>query len=106
MHITNVFAGQTLFETIIQIAQATCFGMVFGIIYYRTKNITLNIFLHGFYDFGISFATNNIYWDSKTLATGPISMKISIISTIFLCLIHITAFILFRNIKQVPSNKP
>ena len=107
MHITNVFAGQTLFETIIQIAQATCFGMVFGIIYYRTKNITLNIFLHGFYDFGISFATNNIYWDSKTIATGPISMKISIISTIFLCLIHITAFIiLFRNIKQVPSNKP
>ena len=107
MHITNVLAGQTLFETLIQIAQATCFGMVFGIIYYRTRNITLNIFLHGFYDFGISFATNNIYWDSKTITTGPISMKISIISTIFLCLLHITAFIiLFRNIKQEPSNKP
>jgi len=107
MHITNVLAGQTLFETLIQIAQATCFGMVFGIIYYRTRNISLNIFLHGFYDFGISFATNNIYWDSKTITTGPISMKISIISTIFICLLHIVAFIiLFRNIKQVPSNKP
>lgn len=112
MHITNILVGQTVFETIMQIAQATCFGMVFGVIYYRTKNIVLNIFLHGFYDFGISFALNNYFWDEQTITTGPITMKISIIGTIFLCLIHLVAFIiLFRREKTdelipIKDNKP
>ena len=39
MHITNVLYGQTLFDTLIQIAQATSVGVLLGAIYYRTKNI-------------------------------------------------------------------
>ena len=36
MHLSNVLSGQTLFETIIQIIQATAAGFLFGSIYYRT----------------------------------------------------------------------
>ena len=52
MHLVNVNV-QTLFETIIQIINATALGFLLGSIYYKTKNIWTVIFLHGFYDFAI-----------------------------------------------------
>ena len=52
MHIVNI-SVQTVFETIIQIINATTLGFLLGSIYYKTKNIWSVIFLHAFYDFSI-----------------------------------------------------
>ncbi len=52
MHIMNL-ASQPLFETILQIVNATALGLLLGSIYYKTKNIWSVIFLHSFYDFSI-----------------------------------------------------
>ena len=60
MHITNVLTGQSLFETIMQVLQATSIGILFGSIYYKSKNIWSVIFLHGLYDFSIMLSDINV----------------------------------------------
>lgn len=62
MHIVNV-GSQTLFETILQIINATALGMLLGSIYYKTKNIWSVIFLHAFYDFAIFLGEMNLVKD-------------------------------------------
>ena len=51
MHIGNIFNGQEVITTIIQIISAAATGVVFGVIYYKTKNIWSVVFLHGLWDF-------------------------------------------------------
>ena len=56
MHLTNVFStSQNIFETLLQIVNAMSIGFLFGILYYKTKNIWSVIILHAFYDFSIMF---------------------------------------------------
>lgn len=62
MHITNLGA-QTTFETVLQIINATAVGVLFGSIYYKTKNIWTVIFLHAFYDFSIFLGEMNLVKD-------------------------------------------
>ena len=62
MHITNIGA-QTVFETILQVINATAIGVLFGSIYYKTKNIWSVIFLHAFYDFSIFVGEMNLIKD-------------------------------------------
>jgi len=90
MHITNAFAGQSLFDSILQVIQTTGVGLLLGVIYYKTKNIWTCVFLHGFYDFCIMLADIN-YIKDPVFNGGTI---ISILSTIF-----ITMFWLFAAIK-------
>lgn len=64
MHISNIWVGgQTVTETILQIVQATTIGVLFGAVYYRTKNIWAVIFLHAFYDFSIFLGSVNVLKD-------------------------------------------
>ena len=52
MHIGNIFsAGQDVPSTITQVISAT--GIVFGLIYYKTKNIWSVVILHGLWDFSL-----------------------------------------------------
>jgi membrane protease YdiL (CAAX protease family) len=61
MHVTNIWVGgQGVYQTIMQICQATAIGVLLGGIYYRTKNIWAVVFLHGFWDFAIMLGDNNI----------------------------------------------
>lgn len=83
MHITNVFAGQSLFDSILQAIQTIGFGLLMGAIYYRTKNIWACVFLHGFYDFCLMLADIN-YIKDPAMSGGTI---ISIFSTIFMILL-------------------
>ncbi len=54
MHISNIWiGGQGVVETLSQVIQATGMGIYLGAIYYRTKNIWANVFLHGFWDFAL-----------------------------------------------------
>lgn len=53
MHISNYFTGQALAGTITQAINATGIGILFGLIYYKTKNIWSVIILHGLWDFSL-----------------------------------------------------
>ena len=54
MHIGNIFsAGQDVPSTITQVISATGTGIVFGLIYYKTKNIWSVVILHGLWDFSL-----------------------------------------------------
>ena len=88
MHITNIFNGQTVFETLMQVVQATSLGFLLGSIYYRSKNIWAVIFLHAFYDFSFMLPEVNSLKDctgnavlstSAQLETIYASILISII---------------------------
>lgn len=61
MHISNIWiGGQGVIETLSQVIQATGMGIYLGSIYYRTKNIWGNVFLHGFWDFSILISEINV----------------------------------------------
>ena len=88
MHIVNL-GGQTLFETILQIINATALGMLLGSIYYKTKNIWSVIFLHSFYDFAIFLGEMNFVKDCTYTSptTGVIlvnCLTITIISVLWI----------------------
>ena len=54
MHLSNIFAtSQHIFETLLQIINAMSLGFLFGVLYYKTKNIWSVIVLHAIYDFSI-----------------------------------------------------
>lgn len=78
MHISNLLTGQSLFQTITQILQATSIGILFGSIYYRSKNIWSVIFLHSLYDFSIMLSDINLV---KDCTYGTPSTSIALYST-------------------------
>lgn len=58
MHIGNIFTvGQAVSTTITQVISATGTGIIFGLIYYKTKNIWSVVFLHGLWDFSLFLGT-------------------------------------------------
>lgn len=59
IHITNIFYGQDLSTTLMQILTATISGAAYGAIYYKTKNIWSVVILHGLWDFSLFFANIN-----------------------------------------------
>lgn len=90
MHITNIWlGGQTIFETILQIAQATALGIVLGGIYFRTKNIWAVAFLHGFWDFALMLAEVSSLRECTTLTPSNSVMLYSSIASIILIIIYI-----------------
>jgi len=103
MHLGNVFAGQTLFVTLLQVAQTTAVGTLLGVIYYRTKNIWVPVFLHGFYDFSIMLGEVNSLKDCTTNNPSQSIAIFSIIVSLLLILIYIlNSVILFRKSKINP----
>ena len=85
MHIINV-KSQPLFETILQIINATTLGILLGSIYYKTKNIWAVIFLHSFYDFALFLEEVNYV---KDCSYGVATVPIQIVSTISILLISL-----------------
>jgi len=54
LHIGNIFTmGQDIPTTVTQVITAATTGVVFGLIYYKTKNIWSVIILHGVWDFSL-----------------------------------------------------
>ena len=78
MHIGNIANGQDVANTISQIIGAAGTGILFGLIYYKTKNIWSVIFLHAFWDFSIYL--NEII---PTTSATEITTQISVASLIF-----------------------
>lgn len=94
MHIINVFAGQTLFETIMQIIQATAAGIFLGSVYYKTKNIWSVIILHGFFDFSLMLADHALIRECTTGTATTAIMADSIIGSLIISAFYIVGAII------------
>lgn len=99
MHISNIWVGgQTVVETIMQIIQATAVGVLFGAVYYRSKNIWAVVFLHGFYDFALFLGTVNTLKECHTI-TETLTAS-TVIGTITLSVVYLlSAAIILRKSK-------
>ena len=62
-HLVNVFSGQDLFTSIMQVIQTSAIGILFCSVYYASRNIWSLVFLHSFYDFSILLGEVNSYKD-------------------------------------------
>ncbi len=84
MHFINILAGQSVFETFMQVIFATACGVFLGSVYYRTKNIWSVIILHAFYDFAILLGEHASIRDCTTGAVTNGILADNIVSIIFL----------------------
>ena len=107
MHITNgIFSTQTMFETFLQIIQALGSGVLFGAVYYKTKNIWVNAFLHGFFDFSIMLSEVNLIKDCTNNYVKSSDMAIGIISSILVILFYLScAYFAFSSKNGLPFIK-
>lgn len=106
-HLGNLLAGQTLFETILQVIQTIGLGFFLGSIYYRTKNIWTVIFLHAFYDFSVMISEVGVL-KSCTYSANPsteITFYLTISSIILVVIYFISSAILLRKSKFEDSKK-
>jgi len=58
MHLWNLFSGAGFFSTILQVGYSFLMGMLWSVVFLKTRNIWLAIFLHASYNFfGILMST-------------------------------------------------
>lgn len=90
VHLTNLLAGQDLLTTMMQFVQTTAIGILFGTVYYKTRNIWAMIFLHSFYDFSVLLSEVNLVTDCGYVSNVPISITAaSMVASIILSLIYL-----------------
>lgn len=99
MHFANVLNGQDLFATIEQVLGAISTGIVFGLIYYKTKNIWSVIILHALWDFSI-FLGNISIVTSTTETFNHLSI-ICLFIALIVELVNIIPYI--KNIDAEPK---
>lgn len=106
VHLTNLLMGQDLLTTLMQFVQTTAIGILFGTIYYKTKNIWALAFLHGFYDLAIMLSENNLVTSCGYTANVPSSVTIfSLVSSLILNIIYlIYSLYLFTDKKTKAYN--
>lgn len=105
MHLGNIYSmGQSFATTLIQVMSAAASGILFGLIYYKTKNIWTVITLHGLWDFSLflselSPVTANVEITSNVTILGLILAVFMIAAE----LINIIPYV--KDIDSEPSNK-
>ena len=105
IHIFNVFTGQSLLDTLAQIANATLAGVGFALVYYKTKNIWSVVFLHGFWDFSVMIGESIYLTDCyNTKPTSEIVLYTIIISIGFVLAELVYCYWLFKQ-TDLNSNK-
>jgi membrane protease YdiL (CAAX protease family) len=89
VHITNLFQGATIPSTITQVITATLIGIVFGLIYYRTKNFLFVAILHTVFDIGAGLSNGVNMIGTKTsinyLSTGTYLLFLILLISNFFC---------------------
>lgn len=90
MHITNaLFTTQGFVTTLFQILQAVASGFMFGVIYYRSKNIWTVAFLHGFFDFSIMLSEVNSIKDCISNEAAPYYVLTGLIGSLVIAMFYI-----------------
>ena len=92
---SNGFAG-----TVTQVLSASASGILFGFIYYRTKNIWSVVFLHAYWDFMLFLAQLSPVTSVSANISG--TTVLAIIGSILLVLSELIIFLPFR--KDVDKN--
>ena len=103
MHIVNALAGQSLFETLMQVLQATAMGFYLGAVYYRTRNIYGVMFMHFYWDFAIMIGEMNQLRDcTNGIVTSDI-LTFSVLTSLLFSIVY-TLIVLFvlRKEKVAP----
>lgn len=73
IHFVNILAGQDFITTFTQVCNATCIGIIYSLIYYKTKNIWAVVFLHGFWDFALmSLSVDTVVDTTYGAVTTPV----------------------------------
>lgn len=100
MHILNIFAGQDVFSTVMQVIQTLGLGYLLGVIFYRTRNIWSCVLIHAIFDFSIILSELGVF-DACSYSKETTAMYvIGIITSILYSSIYVAyAEILFRKTK-------
>ena len=103
-HIINVFSGQDLFTSLMQVIQTSAIGILFCSVYFASRNIWSLVFLHSFYDFSVLLGEVNSYKDC--INNTDVSMIVNII-TLIISLIFAIIYITYSylNIKNDANTK-
>lgn len=105
-HSTNLLMGQDIITTVSQVIQASAIGILFGTVYYLTRNIWSLAFLHAFYDFGALLSSVDMLNECGYVAGAPISIGIiSLTSSIILSIIYLLYCCYLLNKKNVKLYK-
>ena len=105
IHLMNIYTtGQNATLTILQAINAAGSGIVFGVIYYKTKNIWSVILLHAYWDFSLFLrdlipVTSNISTSVTVTSQGIIMSLLSVLAVLIIIVPYI------KNIDAKPSNK-
>lgn len=90
LHFTNIFYGQDLITTIMQLIQSSAIGILFAVVYVLSKNIFALAFLHGFYDFAVLLNETSLTTSCSYIDSTPLSVTLSsFIASLILSLIYI-----------------
>lgn len=105
-HSTNLLVGQDIITTMSQVIQASAIGILFGTVYYLTRNIWSLVFLHSFYDFGALLSSVDMLNECGYVSNAPVSVGIiSLISSIILSLIYLLYCCYLLNKKHAKTYK-
>jgi membrane protease YdiL (CAAX protease family) len=90
MHITNaLLTTQGFVTTVFQILQAIASGFMFGVIYYRSKNIWTVAFMHGFFDFSVMLSEVNSLKDCIANESSPNYLLVGVIGSLVIAIFYI-----------------
>lgn len=103
LHLSNYYGGmQGLLSTIYQCLTAAASGIVWGLIYYKTKNIWSVIFLHAFWDFSIFLGyIVPVYSMTESIINFSLVAMVPMIGVVLAELLNLVPHI--KNIDGVPS---
>ena len=107
VHLTNLLAGQDLLTTMMQFVQTMAIGILFGTVYYKTRNIWAMIFIHSFYDFSVLLSEVNLITNCGYADNVPISITAaSMVASLILSLIYLlySASIFEEKKKKICNN--
>lgn len=107
IHLTNLFYGQDFLTTITQFIQTTSIGILFGTLYYLTRNIWALAFLHGFYDFSVLLNEANLVTECGYIDNvSSIITASSIVASIILSIIYLVySIIIFKKENHEETKK-
>ena len=103
-HIINVFSGQDLFTSLMQVIQTSAIGILFCSVYFASRNIWSLVFLHSFYDFSVLLSEVNSYKDC--INNTDVSMIVNII-TLIISVLFAVIYVAYSylNIKNDANTK-
>ena len=102
LHTINIYTGgMSISGAIVQVLSAAASGIVFGVIYYKTKNIWSVVLLHAFWDFSLLLSTNSVV--KSFTPSVELNTILSLVFGILLAIVELCVIIPYIKIKSKPK---